>query len=677
MGVNVRSVTARLNAEVDKYIADIRRAGRETRQEFNDLQRTVRTTNDRLGVTHERLGVVTKDFRDLHQAVAPLNSSSGAGSVVALGRNMDRGGAQIDRYSGRLKLVAQATALIGPAAVPIGAIGVPAVAGLGAAVGVTAASVLTLVASFQGVGDALEALNEYQLDPTVANFEAAQDALARLAPETRRFVQEANQFRPLLDDLRDAGAEELFPGLTRSLDSLVQRAPDVQRFLAATGRELGDLAAADAASIASERWDDFFTFLAVETPPTLRVVNQIIGDLTHGASELVMALDPGSDSFLSWVGDAADGFDRWASSEQGRADIAAFLDYARENGPEVADAFVAIVDAVAQIVQAAAPIGGPVLEGITALAKVTAAIAGSDLGTPFILGLAAMSAYDRGAALLGKTWGKVSTVQTQVNGGVTSLSGNVKTLATDLNNVVRYGTLATESSKRLGSQLRTAGKAAGVVGGLAIASSGAADSIGLTNTASLALMGTMFGAPGVIAGGLIGATLDYAAANDDLESALKAVDKAQRSMDFAQRAADLETLNKEIEANEFKNQSFGNQVQDYGAWLADIVIPMGDQISTFNEQTDEGRAKAEAFMEENLMLTQRMSEFYAAVEGGDPLKNFSTDLASVQEKADTVVPALQNAGYSIEQIQQMLLTREGWDEARDAVREYVAETDSV
>lgn len=62
-----------------------------------------------------------------------------------------------------------------------------------------------------------------------------------------------------------------------------------------------------------------------------------------------------------------------------------------------------------------------------------------------------------------------------------------------------------------------AGKAAGMVGGLAVATSGYAEKTGMANTASLALMGTIAGPWGAAIGGGVGAVMDLAASNNSLE----------------------------------------------------------------------------------------------------------------------------------------------------------------
>ncbi|MCD4535639.1 hypothetical protein LRP67_16220 [Nocardioides sp. cx-169] len=328
-----------------------------------------------------------------------------ARGVDDLDRSTRRAEPSINQFSGRLRLIAEAASVLGPALIPIGAVGVPALAGLASATTAAAIAGGTAIVAFQGVGDALKAVSEAELDPTVANLEKAHEAMQRLGPDARAFVTEFQGFRPVLTDIRDAAAAGWFPGLTESLDSFERLAPSVITLFERVGEAGGQAVASGAESLAGGRWREFFDFLADEAPATITQLSRIVGDLTHGMSEMWMSFDPGNDAFLSWVGDVADGFDSWASSAGGREDIESFLAYVSETGPDVADAFGSLVNMLVQVTQAAAPLGGPVLNAISAVADVIAAIADSSLGTPIFTSLAAMTLLTRATTV----WGAAST----------------------------------------------------------------------------------------------------------------------------------------------------------------------------------------------------------------------------------------------------------------------------
>lgn len=521
MTTTVRSVDVHLNAHVDAYIAKMRTAGHATNQAFDRAQVGIQATNRELETSEKRLAGVDARAVTLGRDVRSLS-----GDMRGFDRDTGRANATIDKLSGRLRIFAELAAILGPGVVPLGAAAGVGVGALASQLTIAAIAGGSAIVAFQGVGDAVKALSEYKLDPTVENLEKAQETLTRLGPDAASFVLEFQEFIPVLREIRDAAAAGWFPGLEGSLEHFEDLAPSVIRLFEGIGRAGGEAVEAGAESLAGERWEDFFDFLATEAPDVVTELAGIVGDLTHGATEMWQAFDPGNDAFLAWVGDVADGFDQWASSSEGREDITAFLDYARETGPDVAELFSSLVTMLVRVTQAAAPLGGPVLDGLTAVADVLGAIAGSDLGTPIFAGLAAMSLLSRATDL----WGKVSTTSAGafVSGQVRASAG-VRTLGADLRSMRgEYGranaaqavmlsglSKTTAAAGRTRSTLSGLGKSAGVVGGLALATSGLADGIGLTNSMSLGLMGTMLGPWGAALGAGAGFVLDVKSASDE------------------------------------------------------------------------------------------------------------------------------------------------------------------
>lgn len=108
------------------------------------------------------------------------------------------------------------------------------------------------------------------------------------------------------------------------------------------------------------------------------------------------------------------------------------------------------------------------------------------------------------------------------------------------------GERATAAEARRAAVLRNTGRAAAAaavpVAGLALMTSGVADGMGLSNTASLAMMGTIAGPWGTAIGGGVGLLMDLAAANDDVTDAMKrAQNEMQNASTFDGMAASIRT----------------------------------------------------------------------------------------------------------------------------------------
>lgn len=487
--------------------------------------------------------------------------------IQDVGRSAGRSGNEIDKMSGRMRILADVTAVLGPGLVGIGAVGVPAITGLAAQLGFAATGAATMVIAFQGVGDTLKALNKAALEPTTQNLEAAQVQLEKLSPAAQEFVSHVGALLPELRKLRDVAAEGLFPGLTRALDEMESALPHVQGLIGAVADELGRIAGDTGASLASDRWTSFLDFIAREAPAALGQMADAAGNTAHAVAELWMATDPINDDFSTWLVNATADLDRWAtglSRTQGFADFMAYLD---KTGPKVADAFGAIANAALQIVQAAAPLSGPVLDGVKALADVVSAIADSDLGTPLFVAVGALSLFNRTMSLTraagNTTFGGFIAGQTRASLGLKSVIADLRVLTREskLVSLPRQGfigpltqaqvalTRLRDPRTGLSATLKSVGKSAALLGGVGIAATGAADGIGLTNTASLALAGTIAGPWGAAVGGAVGLLLDAKGAGQGFADAMNRANVAVRGFDataIEKSIADLKKQRKDL-----------------------------------------------------------------------------------------------------------------------------------
>lgn len=545
---------------------------------------------------NKELGSLSRDATRTRRGLSDIDAG-----VSKIGRNAQRSSRDIDRFSGRLRLLADAVAILGPGLVPVGAVGIPAVAGLAAQLGFATTAGLTTVLAFQGIGDALKTLNAAALEPTIENMAKAETALGKLAPEAQAFVSQIGQMIPELKNLREAAQQDFFPGATRGLAHLEDVLPRIQNIVSAVASEMGDISGDIGESLASERWAPFLDFVAQEAPSALSDMAEAVGNTTHALASLWMATDPLADDFSGWLVDATASLDAWAGNLSQTQGFANFLAYVEETGPKVADAFGAIGNAVVQILEAAAPLGGPVLQGVEALADLVAAVANSDLGTPLFTAAAGLALFNRTLGLTktigGTAFGGMVAGQLKASRGIKTLIGDVRALGreTKLSNIaipekgfVGPLTRAQTAAVRLRETLPALAKSTAIVGGLAVASTGAADSIGLTNTTSLALMGTLAGPWGVAMGGAIGLLLDAKNAGDGFADAMNRADLALSGTS----ASALEKSIRDLEKQRRDLANFSG-VGDFIGDIAGQVARPGELLPGADSAIDRVDAKIE------------------------------------------------------------------------------------
>lgn len=500
-----------------------------------------------------------------------------------LGTSVRKTGTDIDRFSGRVRLLADAVAALGPGLIPIGSVGLAAVTGLASSLGFTTIAIGSTSLAFQGLGDALKAANKASLEPTVENLEAARTAMVQLAPEAQAFVTQLQALRPEVKALQASAAAGLFPGLGRGLAELEAALPRIEDVVRAITTQVGLIAERAGESLGSGEWDQFLDFVGHEGPEALSQMATAAGNTAHALAELWMATAPLNSDFLSVVVKASEEFDRWASGLSQTEGFQEFVAYIEANGPQVAETVGSIANALLQVVEAAAPLGGPVLRVVQALADGLAAIADSPLGTPLfglISAFGALSLATRTYDAALKSGPVRSTAQFTRDLRTMSSTGVVAWARTTAE-TERY--LA--ASQRVNSTLRGFGRSSLAVGGLALASSGLADQFGLANTASLGLAGSLAGPWGAAIGGAVGLVSDLSNALGASQGDIERYQEKLLAMAGPNVQDQLDAVNKAIEKQQgIIDDAFGPTFSVFGTRVTPFSF--GDEWREAGQRLD-------------------------------------------------------------------------------------------
>jgi hypothetical protein len=493
---------------------------------------------------------------------------------------------ELDTSTDRSTMLTQSLLAIGPALVPIAAAGVPALAGMTNQLAFVAAGVGVAALAFHGLGDALKATNEYAIDPTDANLQKMRETMAALGPAGREFVTFLQDVRPQLQDLQDTAQAGLFPGAQAGIEDLMTRAPQVQRIISEVAKAGGDLLAEAGDNLADPRWNDFFNFLEAEARPTLMDFGRSLGNLAEGFANLWMAFDPLSDKFSDSFLQMSRDFSQWTDGLEDTDGFKEFLAYIERTGPQVWETLGALGNALLQIVEAAAPVGEVALPVIEAVANVLATVADSDAG-PILIGAAAgISAISRavglfnaanGSALSGLLSGSVfgggRTAFKEATSATTELAVARDRLAASSKSaqaaqfalipsadkrraIADYTTQSkamAEAEKKAGEATRSRNmqmaQLAGGAGLLAFSMSDLDEKMGLTNTTTLAMMGSLVGPWGAAVGAGVGLVMDLSSQTDKAAESAKNFQAAfADASSLQEQGAVIDALKQRIEA---------------------------------------------------------------------------------------------------------------------------------
>ncbi len=332
----------------------------------------------------------------------------------------------------------QAGFALAPAMVPLGAAAIPAVAGLTAELGAATAAVGVAALAFHGIGDALDAVNKYHLDPTEKNLEAMHAALQDLGPAGAEFVRFLDGLRPKLEELQALARDGMFPGLEDGIRSLLGIMPELETLVSGLATEMGKLASEAGKDLAGPQWRAFFDYIDREAAPTLSALGHTLGNVTAGLASMIVAFGPLSSDFTTGMERMSAAFRDWSANVSSTAGFHDFVDYVRKSGPLAMHALESIANALVSVVEAAAPVGQATLPVISALADVLASIAKSPAG-PALLGTAAAVAVLAKAATgvnkLSSALDKVSAKALTTEGELTTL-GKGFTVAATLGSIV-------------------------------------------------------------------------------------------------------------------------------------------------------------------------------------------------------------------------------------------------
>jgi hypothetical protein len=464
----------------------------------------------------------------------------------------------IDKTNDRTAWLAQSFLALGPTLGPLSAAAVPALAGIATQLTATALAATVTTMAFNGIGDALKALNDYQIDPTEAHLKKLHETMAFIGPTGRDLVRVLDEMRDGFIGMSNLTRDKMFPGVIDGLEELKVLGPQVEQIIAKTAEVIGDLASDAGNGLAGEGFEEFFLFLESDGVPTIDALGRTIGNLAEGFGAMLAAFAPLSRDFTGGMLEMSQAFAEWAHGLRENASFQEFIDYVRENTPRVLDLIGQLADTFMAIVKAAAPVGEVMIPVLTEILKIIETLVDTPLGPIFIAAAAAMSLYGRAAALASITTGGLGTKVGALALGLGKTEGALK-----------RGEVA------VGKYRASLARSAGTVGIFALAMSPIPEKLGLSNTALGAMTGSLAGPWGAAIGAGVGLMFDLSSNTDKF-----VVSSQELAETLDQQTGEVTKNTKAWAANELLKQGVLAAAKDLGISLEDVTdAALGNELA--------------------------------------------------------------------------------------------------
>ena len=497
----------------------------------------------------------------------------------------------------------------------------------------------------------------------------------RALPEsTQAAVIRIRQLAPVLKALQAASADGFFPHFTAGLDDLEGLAPRLEALLGGVSGAAGGLFERAAGDLNSKDWEPFLNFLQAELPQATVTAGETVGHLTKGLAQLWMQLSPLSHDFTGGLLAASERFDRFTAGLKDSQKFEEFLDYVHQTGPEVVHTVGAIADAVLQIGEAAAPLGGPVLDALELLANVLGTIADSPAGPVIMAAATATSALSLATKGLQKVAAipALATFSTDVDRANKSMTV-ARPAMRDFGRVLVFGGQSAEqlskqmqsSSVSIAAQAREVAKSKlhvnswissnkrMIAGTAALAAGAVAAETGLlkTTTAQYALMGAMAAGPwGALAGATIGTVQSFGDAADKADQALEKLRKS------AQNASSFEVVAQGAASAASDLEAAAHSYSNTDALLGSIGIGTGpgEMIDKLKSGLTDARKELSELTIAGNALVDATGQGRTNFELLDPkdVNQINSALAGWAPSIQAVAPAMQALGISVDDLMQ-------------------------
>jgi phage-related protein len=222
-------------------------------------------------------------------------------------------------------------------------------------------------------------------------------AMGQLTPMQQALLAGWNSLSDAFTAWAEALEPHVLPLFIQGMSMLEAMLPHLSPIVIAVANALGYLLDLALETFQSPVWREFFAMLTATAGPNTAAFGEILLNLATAFAAIMTAFGPFASQFVAGLVELTEAFSEWASSTEGENAIQGFIDYVLDMWPQVKQTLSALWDLLVAVVEALAPLAGPVLallEGLFSMLAdlppgVLAALAGGFLS--IALGIKAAS----------------------------------------------------------------------------------------------------------------------------------------------------------------------------------------------------------------------------------------------------------------------------------------------
>ncbi|MFG1826728.1 hypothetical protein ACGFIJ_29970 [Microbispora bryophytorum] len=193
--------------------------------------------------------------------------------------------------------------------------------------------------------------------------------MSQLTKEERQLAKDLKAYKKDYEDWQKGLEGDVFPAISGGLDLISSQLPRISPLVRTAGRSFLDLEKDAKTALKDPFWDEFLHDLDTAMPNAITSLGHTAGNVFKGIAGVVDALLPHTDGVVDSIEAASQKFADWGTGLKSNPAFQDFVDYAKENGPKVAEIVGNIAEAISKIAQEGGKVGPGVLDLLVGISE--------------------------------------------------------------------------------------------------------------------------------------------------------------------------------------------------------------------------------------------------------------------------------------------------------------------